>query len=111
MSRNAGIVYARFISTDKHCTDTLYGALAATGELTYLYYSKIGAMAGAVMSGALSDILIREGCDLNIYVRYRTIVFPFPYELYDPFEDKWYMRPRLEYALLLKKLGLVHVRK
>lgn len=99
------------IGTDKRCTDTLYGALAATGESTYLYYSKLGAMAGVTMSGILSDILIQEGCDLDIYVRYRTMVFPFPYELYDPFEDKWHTRPRLEYALLLKKLGLIHVRE
>ncbi len=99
------------ISTGKQCSRTLYGALAATGESTYLYYSETGAIAGVVMSGSLSDILINEGCDLDIYVRYRTMVFPFPYELYDPLEDRWHTRPRAEYALLLRKLGLIHLKQ
>ena len=98
------------VSVERRCSRIFYGALAATRESTYLYYSETGSVAGVSMSGDLSDILIGQGCDFDIYVRYKTLVFPFPYELYDPLEDRWLTRPRHEYALLLRKLGLVYTR-
>ena len=101
------------LETSPDCAEQLYGFLAASrlgSRILYPRQSGFGVYAPVVLTwpGAAEALrAFAEICPYRISVRLRSTVIPFPFEYYDPLEDKWRTEPNVGFAQMLKKMRLV----
>ena len=101
------------LETSPDCAEQLYGFLAASrlgSRILYPRQSGFGVYAPVVLTWpGVAEALraFAEICPYRISVRLRSGVLPFPFEYYDPLEDKWKTEPNVGFAQMLKKMRLV----
>jgi hypothetical protein len=97
------------VIADPQCAQEVYGAIGVGGYAGHIYYSDDFIVAHLLLDKRLQAMLgkFSSRCLIDVVARYRTIVFPFPYELYDPIEDKWSTKPVPEFVELLRRLGVL----
>ena len=92
------------------CNEILYGVLSGALVSTNIYYSNKLIIAGFCKTYAfpnVEDILLNYCPEIFIEYRRLTMVVPFPYEYYDPINDKWEGKPNKEFFSILEKIRLL----
>lgn len=99
--------------SEPECAVEIYGVISFKGYAGHIYYSNELVVANMLIDGEVQDALksMASKCLQDISIRYRTIVFPFPYELYDPLENRWHTRPVPGFVRLLRKIRLLSRRQ
>ncbi|GAB6148690.1 hypothetical protein [Stetteria hydrogenophila] len=97
------------VLTSSRFAPMLYGAMAVKGFAGHIYYSKDKVAVASLMDSDVQGLLrsTMKDYDHEYGMRYRTFFFPFPYELYNPIENRWYTTPVEGFLELLKKLRLI----
>ena len=101
------------LETTPDCAEQLYGFLAASrlgSRILYPRQSGFGVYAPVVLTWpGVAEALraFAELCPYRISVRLRSGVSPFPFEYYDPVEDRWGTEPNPGFAYMLQKMRLI----
>ncbi len=91
------------------CAQEIYGAISVGNYAGHIYYSKDLVVAHLLLDKDLEHVLgeISANCTIDIVARYRAMVFPFPYELFDPVKNKWTTKPVPAFVELLRRVGVL----
>lgn len=94
---------------EPECASEIYGVMAVGNYAGHIYYSDDFIVVHMLLDKDVQRMLgmVSSKCLIDVIARYRLMLFPFPYELYDPIENKWSTRPVHEFAELLKRVGVL----
>ncbi len=90
------------------CATTIYGILAARSLSTWIYHGDIVVSGTCTTPSTDTATIITKHCpEALIVYRLRTMVFPFPYEFFNPLYNKWTRDCMKTFFDVLRKMGVV----
>ncbi|NOZ88302.1 MAG: hypothetical protein GXO15_00050 [Crenarchaeota archaeon] len=100
------------IVAPKHCKKLVYGAASATLVTPHVFIPDIGVDGDVVAHMALPpheldaiiELFFRLCPDSTTMLRLRSIMFPFPYERFDPIRNRWDVTHHKEFLMAIQRM-------